>query len=175
MIDAAFVDISTRLDTIGALDEYIEKGCTYLLNPLAKNIDSLSKYATNNIFYTPCCKGIFSENRKLQIDQILPAFGNVVCTAIGIAMAMKYNKIVLLGCDFNSFAQATPAHCYKDKNTLRQIPLDYELFCYSFNANIHMELAKYASKHGISIINSTKGSLIDAYPIEIDMTLYKNS
>ena len=36
-----------------------------------------------------------------------------------------------------------------------------------------MQLAEYARTLGVEIINSTKGSLIDAYPMNVDETLYK--
>ena len=104
----------------------------------------------------------------------MPAFGNVACTAIACAMALGYKKIVLLGCDFNSFASRSNNHCYTDKNIDRLHKMSYELFCYSFNADMHDELQFYAMEHDIEIINSTKGSLIDAYPYVIDEELYKD-
>ena len=48
-----------------------------------------------------------------------------------------------------------------------------ELFCYCFDASVHVQLAEYARTLGVEIINSTKGSLIDAYPMNVDETLYR--
>ena len=94
-----------------------------------------------------------------------PAFGNIVCCAIGFALGLGYKRIILLGCDFNSFATQKVEHCYsesKDKPKLR--PLSMELFCYSFEAEMHNRLSVYADNHKIEILNGTPNSLIDSYP-----------
>ena len=103
----------------------------------------------------------------------MPALGNVASAAILCAIGMGYKKIVLLGCDFNSFTTPFRSHCYSEPGERKRIRLFFELFCYSFAADTHMEIAKYAEKMGVTIVNSTKGSLIDAYPLEIDESLYK--
>ena len=119
--------------------------------------------------------GYYISPKEIDITKVMPAFGNVICAAIAFAIGVGYKKIVLLGCDFNSFAFPHEIHCYdggKDNKAARRIPLDFELFCYSFDATVHLQLAKYANLLGVEIVNSTKGSLIDAYPMDVDNYLY---
>ena len=120
--------------------------------------------------------GYYIDPKKFELTKVMPAFGNVVCAAIAFAIGAGYKKIVLLGCDFNSFAFPHEVHCYdggKENKAVRRISLGYELFCYCFDAFVHVQLAEYARTLGVEIINSTKGSLIDAYPMNVDETLYK--
>lgn len=109
--------------------------------------------------------GYFKPESKVDICRIMPIMGNIVCYAIYLAMYMKYKKIVLLGCDFNSFTSRKDLHCYKDDSD-NKLPLSYELFCYSFCADTHYRLYEYAKRNGIEIINATDGSLLDAYPTD---------
>lgn len=116
-------------------------------------------------YYMYAWKGLFSGKEKLAMDRVMPAFGNVACCAIAVALSLGYKEILLLGCDFNSFATQKPEHAYYEdasRNKLRS--LADELFCYSFEADLHNVFAKYAQKNGIKIKNGSEGSLIDSYP-----------
>ena len=155
------------------LESYIDKGTKYIINSRCaantpKDIDS------SNIYYLSTFKGRFNAQKEINIDKVMPALGNVASAAILCAIGMGYKKIVLLGCDFNSFTTPFRSHCYSEPGEKKKIRLYFELFCYSFAANLHGEIAKFAEKKGVSIVNSTKGSLIDAYPLEIDESLYYN-
>ncbi len=119
-----------------------------------------------NVFYAYMWAGRCKSSSSFDFSGLLPAFGNVVCGAIALAFYCGYKKIVLLGCDFNSFAFANPCHCYQEDKLAKAISLDYELFVYSFVARIHKELQCYASNHGIVLVNATKGSLIEAHPFD---------
>lgn len=174
MIDGAWGSDKLRDEFIEALDAYKSLGTKYILNSSFADLSFLKEVDYNNHYYVACSKGFFSSKRTIEVTKAMPAFGNVACTAIGLAMAMGYKRIVLLGCDFNSFAQTYDAHCYGGTTGKRKIALDYELFCYSFDAHIHRKLAEYAKNHGVEIINSTKGSLIDAYSVVIDENLYRH-
>ena len=128
-------------------------------------------------FFIAVYKGYYHKPKKIDITKVLPAFGNCVCSAIGFAIGMGYKKIVLLGCDFNSFASQHQVHCY-DGGAGGKIPrlyaLDRELYAYAFDATVHLRLGEYAKRQNVEIINATRGSLIDAYE-RIDMPeLYKN-
>ena len=128
-------------------------------------------------YFIAMYNGYYIKPKQIDITKVTPALGNVICAAIGFAIGAGYKKIVLLGCDFNSFAFPHEVHCYdggKENKGARRISLDFELFCYSFDATVHLKLAEYAHKMGVEIINSTKGSLIDAYPVVIDENLYKH-
>ncbi len=151
-----------------ALNKYLSQGTKFILNSRFGKIDLLQN---DKIFYYSAFKGTFV-GQKYRIDKVMPAFANVVGVSIGLAMGMGYKKVVLLGCDFSSFASPVSNHCYAEANYTRQIELWYELYRYSLVAWGHENLAKYARKHGVEIINSTKGSLIDAYPFVINESLY---
>ena len=128
-------------------------------------------------YFIAMFKGYYNKPKEIDLTNVLPAMGNCVCTAIGCAIGLGYKRIVLLGCDFNSFASQHQVHCYDggySGNAPRLYSLDYELFAYSFDAAVHLNLGKYAKLCGVQIFNATKGSLIDAYE-RVDMPeLYKN-
>ena len=173
IVDKGFITPKHWDNFKDAFDAYLNKGCKYIIHSGCEKFIS-SHYGKDNdsIFYVSQFKGRFNHNKKLMIDHIMPSLGNVASTAIGCAIAMGYKKIVLLGCDFNSFASRVSSHCYEEKENARRITLGFELFSYSFIAKLHEELSEYANKHNIEIVNSTKGSLIDAYPYKIDQSLY---
>ncbi len=150
-----------------AIDAYSKKGTIFLLNSKfsSLNLDS------HRIYYISAFKGEFS-GQNYRIDKVMPSFDNVVGVAIGMVMGMGYKKIVLLGCDFNSFASPVSNHCYEEKDNDRRIKLWYELYRYSLVAHGHEQISTYAKKKGIEIVNSTRGSLIDSYPFQIDESLY---
>lgn len=172
MIDAAFGSQKNKEDFFDALKCYEGKNTLFLLNSKLSAFNELKKL-NNNISYVSCCKGLFNSNKSFELGQVMPAFGNVACTAIAFAIALGYEEIYLLGCDFNSFASRKAVHCYAEKDEKRQISLSYELYCYSLVAEMHEQLNNYATKKGVRIINTTKGSLIDAYTYQIDENLYK--
>lgn len=116
-------------------------------------------------------RGYFNDRKKINICKISPIMGNIVCYAIYIAMYMEYKKIILLGCDFNSFAFRKEMHCYQEDKE-KEMSLSYELFCYSFCADTHSKLYKYARKNKIDIINATRCSLLDAYPFSDSIHKY---
>lgn len=172
MIDSLFKKPENRQDFLDALNQYRGKDTTYLVHSSFYGDKDLIR-KDDKVFFLSCFKGQFNHKKKFSINKVMPSFGNVASTAIAVAMALGYKKIVLLGCDFNSFASTTRNHCYADKSTDRAYRMSFELFAYSFYAYLHDELQQYALEHGIEIINSTKGSLIDAYPLQIDENLYK--
>lgn len=116
------------------------------------------------VYYLFSWKGLFSGSR-IDLCKVLPAFGNSVCCAIGLAIGVGYKKIILLGCDFNSFATQKVEHCYSESKDVPKLrPLSVELFDYSFVAEMHNRLASFASLNGVYIFNGTPNSLIDSYP-----------
>lgn len=143
---------------------------TFLLNGKFRNAVEKSADAPINKYFFYMWAGPFSARRELDCSKLTPLAGNVVCFAIMAALYMGYREIVLLGCDFNSFARRKSEHCYIESDDSRRIGMDYELFCYSFVARTHIELAKYAQNHGVKIVNATAGSLIDAYEYDEAMS-----
>lgn len=114
----------------------------------------------------------FNHDDKVDMCRIMPIMGNVICLTIYMAMYIGYKKIILLGCDFNSFTSRKELHCYEEKDQSKSMSLAYEMFSYSFCADTHMNLYRYAKEHDIEIINATKGSLLDAYPFDKDLDRY---
>ncbi len=115
-------------------------------------------------YYAFMWEGYFDPKKRIDFCKNLPIMGNVVCFAIMAALYIGYQKIILLGCDFNSFTFRTDKHCYQDSPAQKEISFANELFCYSFCADAHRRLYQYAKREKVKIWNATKGSLIDAYP-----------
>lgn len=175
MADTGFALPQSRPTLERAIDMYMDT--KFIWNSSFPAVDSSILEYSCDKYFMAMYNGYYINPKKIDITKVTPAFGNCICAAIGFAIGAGYKKIVLLGCDFNSFAFPHEVHCYdggKDNKGARRISLDYELFCYSFDATVHLKLAEYARKLGVEIINSTKGSLIDAYPVVIDQTLYKH-
>lgn len=117
--------------------------------------------------YWICTWGPEKVSKEISLTKICPSFDNVINHAVYAAMYMGYAEIILLGCDFNSFASRKLNHSYGESE--RTLKLSHELFAYSFVADSHMKLAEYAETHNIKIINATYGSLIDAYEYDEDL------
>ena len=107
MYDAAFGG-AFRAELDKAIGKYLNKGTTFLLNSRFAKVLSPE---INGIYYLSAFKGEFS-GQDYRIDRVMPSFDNVVGVAIGAAMGIGYKKIVLLGCDFNSFASPVSSNCY---------------------------------------------------------------
>lgn len=162
-----------KLDKV--LKLYKSKETKILLNSKMLLINkSFYKELAKNTYFLSMFRGGFNKNSTINISKVLPAIGNVANVAIVCAMALGYKRIILLGCDFNSFAYPKPIHCYDDSTEERQITLALELFNYSFEADTHCEIDAYAKNNGIEIINASRGSLIDAYKREDIPFLYMN-
>lgn len=174
MADAAFLSPEHKQALVKAIETYPQTKFIFNSN-FAIQDPNILRYDCQKYFLA-MYNGNYNKPKEINLLKVNPAFGNVICCAIAFAMGMGYKKIVLLGCDFNSFAFQHEVHCYDggtNNMAKRRISMSTELFCYSFVAYKHLILAAYANKHKISIENSTKGSLIDAYPIIIDDNLYK--
>lgn len=170
--DKAFLKPELNEEFTDILDAYKDASTRYILNYAYSKSPYLEALPENKVYFISAFKGLFNHKKEYKIDKVMPAFRNVIGASIGFAMGLGYKKIVLLGCDFNSFAFRTSEHAYADGGA-RTITMSLELFSYAEVALHHMELQQYAQEHGIEIINSTKGSLIDAYTYNIDEELYK--
>ena len=172
MIDYGFAEERYKKDFCDALDSYLPKGTIFLLNSKLYGSGLLEKYDRSNIYYLSCYGGHMHGEKNYKIDGVFPAFQNVTGAAILSSMLMGYKEVVLLGCDFNAFASPVQNHCYKDKSEQRLWKMSWELYTSSFMAKNHDDLQKYADRNGINVFNSTRGSLIDAYPFRIEEDLY---
>ncbi|MEL7648004.1 MAG: hypothetical protein AAGU76_07915 [Sedimentibacter sp.] len=158
--DSGFLSQENQKELIEATSYY--KNTKYFLN--AAFFDFINDKSDNseNLYYSCNWKGSFSHKNEIDYAKNESVMENVVCYAISLALYMGYKEIILLGCDYNTFATQKPIHCYGEEDS-RKISLSYELFCYSFVSDTHYELDKYAKRHNVRIINATPGSLIDAY------------
>lgn len=94
---------------------------------------------------------------------------NVVSTAIMAAIYMGFKEIYLLGCDYNLFCSRVGTHCYDDGDEIDELPsynLAFYLKYYHLTTEFHYLLSKLAKKNGVSVVNLTSGSLLDAYPMK---------
>ena len=173
MIDFDFAQERYQKDFTDALDMYLPKGTVFLLNSKLLDSPILKNYNSKNIYFLSCFGGQMHGDKKYKINGVFPAFQNVTGSAILAAMLMGYKDITLLGCDFNAFASPVQNHCYEDQSKTRLWKMSWELYTSSFMAKNHDDLQEYALNNGIKVKNSTKGSLIDAYPVIIEEDLYK--
>ena len=164
MADAGFLKPQHRPSLERAISLY--KDAKFIWNSSYPSSDPTVLDYPCEKYFIAMYNGYYIHPKQFDITKVTPAFGNVICVAIGFAIGAGYKKIVLLGCDFNSFAFPHEVHCYdggKENKAPRHVALDFELFTYSFDATVHLMLAEYAKLHGIDIQNATRGSLIDAY------------
>lgn len=164
MADAGFLKPQHRPSLERAISLY--KDAKFIWNSSYPSSDPTVLDYPCEKYFIAMYNGYYIHPKQFDITKVTPAFGNVICVAIGFAIGAGYKKIVLLGCDFNSFAFPHEVHCYdggKENKAPRRVALDFELFTYSFDATVHLMLAEYAKLHGIDIQNATRGSLIDAY------------
>lgn len=173
ILDYDFALEKHRADFRAALNMYLPKGTIFFLNSKLYGSPLLNGYPLDNIYFISCFDGNVKPDKRYKLDGVLPAFQNVVGSAIMVLSLLGYKQISLLGCDFNSFASRKIAHCYADKSYTKTIRLSRELFVYSIAAKQHEYLQEFALNNNIHISNSTKNSLIDAYPMEIEEDLYR--
>lgn len=174
VIDSNFASKELQTELKIALDMYMPKGTIFLLNSQLAGSNLLNGYNPQQIYFLSSFSGEIAPNNDYCLSKVLPIFENVAGAAIFAGICMNYKNIRLLGCDFNSFASTVRNHCYKDERSERWYRMSHELFAYAFAANMHDNINSYAEKKGVKVINSTKGSLIDAYSIEINDSVYKN-
>lgn len=108
------------------------------------------------------------EKDSLRYDMKKPMTGslNVVPVAIECAMSMGFQKIYLLGCDFNTYAIAKDSHFYDQASGKIFEQKGYLAGDLVRSALVHKQhylLEKLSREAGIEIVNLTEGSLIDAY------------
>ena len=161
MVDSYFYQGEGLEILTQALKRY-PKSAFILNGNLYQRVKHLAKQ-NPNLYFSCMWNGIFTNRSKLDFMKVIPAFGNIIGVAIATAIYAGYKKIILLGTDFNSFANQRKIHCYDEENEARHLSMSFELFCYSFVADNHYELQKYAQRNGIQITNATEGSLLDAY------------
>lgn len=114
-----------------------------------------------------------------------PDYGTVMHHAIYVGMVMGFKREELYGADHTFFDGLTvnnqnqvckrtthfyatdtkvePMYCYHVKSGKTAYTMQYFLFEYERIFRGHLILRKIADKLGVSIINKTKGSMIDAY------------
>ncbi len=172
MIDYMFGEEENIKDFRAAIDLYLPKGTKFFLNSKLFGTDLVKNYPQENIYYLSSFGGDIHAGGQYRLDGILPAFQNVVGSAIMTLSLIGYKEINLLGCDFNSFASSVRIHCYEEVSAERQHRMSWELYAYAIVAHQYDVLQQYAMNNDFVVINSTKGSLIDAFPLKIDNTLY---
>lgn len=112
----------------------------------------------------------------------MPRPRNVMIPAIMCAIRLGYGKIYLCGADHTwtktldvddeNFVISIQPHFYKDnkieadrvRETYRGIKLHEVLESMTVAFRSYWEIADYAGKKGVEIINATPGSMIDAFP-----------
>lgn len=136
---------------------------TFLLNgKYVKEAENILNNSGVKRYYINNWKGHYTKKKNIDLCKNVPAAYNIVAFSILSAIYAGYKKIILLGCDFNSFASRKELHCYEEDEN-KKMSLAFELFCYSLAADVHNEINYYAKAHNVEIINATYNSLIDSY------------
>lgn len=114
---------------------------------------------------------------KLNFNSVVSQTSNVIPHAIMWAAYMGFNKIVLLGCEFDLACYKDSFHFYtpdKRKGKLLSANMNYSNHLKGAfqTMNFHYMLDNYAKSENINIINSTPNSYIDAYQHKLFQNLY---
>ncbi len=173
LIDALFALNGYDHELKAALDMYIPKGTKFFLSNKIEGISLLNNYQRDQLYYVTWPSGVMKAKNNYRLDRPFPDVQNVACFAIYYSILMGYKKVVLLGCDNNSYATLKKNHCYSEDNKKREDIQSTLLFSYALVGRTHDELSEFAKRKGVEIINSTKGSLIDSYKFDIDESLYR--
>lgn len=109
-------------------------------------------------------------NHKLNIDFTKQTYTvwNVVTKCIQLGIYLGYKEIKLLGFDYSLFASRIERHVYdkEGENHVLNVNLRDMLYRYVFTTHILYEFETYAREHGITIINMTSASLLDAFEFD---------
>ncbi|MDB2357136.1 DUF115 domain-containing protein [Gammaproteobacteria bacterium] len=125
-----------------------------LLNSLPISLDPIYLYTKKYPYAEVSC----------DLSKNMSAVMNVVSYSILVAMYLGFDKIYLLGCDYNAFCNMGNGHCYDDKSEEADYNLSFYLKFYWFCTEFHYLIAKLAKEQSVTIINLTSTSLLDAYP-----------
>lgn len=122
---------------------------------------------TKVYFFSPL-SSTFKCGRSNDFTKNIPNANNVVSWAILLAIYLGYKEIYLLGCDYSLFASRYLQHAYDKAGEKVECPdpLRDMLFKYSITTEIHYQIAKYAKKQGVKIVNLTKDTVLDAYEVD---------
>ena len=134
----------------------------YLINGVMKKQIEIDFPDRNNIYYFCPWGKLYSSKKKFDFSKLQSRPWNVVSEAILFSIYAGYTDIRLLGCDYSVFA--TNAHFYSQVQN--HAKLRDMLYKYCYTTEVHYEIAKYAKNKGVKIINMTKETLLDAYPID---------
>lgn len=156
-----------------AMGLYQPRGTRFIINSKANHAEFIKDVDADKLYYMSTFRGEFHPNKDYKMTKVMPVSGNVASFAILLSILMGYKEIYLLGCDFSSFTTPKPFHCYNDKEEVKTLSLAQDLLAYAHVARYHENLQLLAERKDVRIYNSTKGSLIDAYPFKIVESLYK--
>jgi len=139
---------------------------SFFVKGYGKHIFDNSYMDISNIYFTYNNLCPIDDRLKFDYSSITHAGFNIIPECIGLACFMGFKEIILLGCDFNSFATVKPLHSYNhtpEEEKRLTVPLGYELKRFMLACYAHYAINQFAQKHGIKILNATEGSLLDAY------------
>lgn len=131
-------------------------------------VDKLFCQKKTNVYYYNPIGRTFKSKYNIDFTKCTYYTWNIVSAAIQLSLYLGYKEIRLLGCDYSLFASRFMSHMY-DRDG-QKVPCPFRLrdmlYKYTFTTHIHYELARYAEKVGVKIINMTKDTLLDAYEID---------
>jgi len=162
IMDDTFRGDSGLLLTIA--EKYSASPPAFILDFRAKKYLGSLSFQANNIYI--CSKKYPIKKINFDLTKNVHGLMNVVSYSIVSAIYMGFDRIYLLGCDYNSFCNFGRSHCYvQESNEMGcDQSLSYFLKYWHLTTEIHYLIAKLAREKGVEIINLTDMSLLDAYP-----------
>ncbi|WP_231839321.1 6-hydroxymethylpterin diphosphokinase MptE-like protein [Bdellovibrio bacteriovorus] len=152
---------------IGATQKAIAKypNCVFLFKSKCLRNPYLRKFVggAGRSIVTFNQKALIGGDVRYDMTKNFTASINVVNHCIQVALDMGFDRIYLVGCDFNSFTSSKMQHFYDNESDEKSLSLGDELKFYAEVCYHHYALNKIAQEKGIQIINATPGSLLDAY------------
>lgn len=166
--DEAYALPSLKERMMGVLNCNPQKPHIFAVN-LGFAMDRNYKDCNTNVYYFNPIGRTFKPNYNIDFTKCTHYVWNVVSSAIQLALYLGYKEIYLLGCDYSLFASLHLQHFYdKEGEKGKHISTNMRdvLFKYSFTTHLHYQIAEYAKRHDVKIVNLTSATLLDAYEID---------
>ena len=156
-------------------DNHFPHGQKILLSITDKHIvEKFELFKNQNIFYYFLSRKPLSQKETINFSEALPSIQTSPHIAMYLAFFLGTAEINLLGCDHDWILHlGETRHFYDEKNSVlaqagynewTQTDLGTECEAYGRLWAIYRRMRLYSSTHGIKIINTTAGGLLDLFP-----------
>jgi hypothetical protein len=173
-------------DTLKRIRDIINtRKTTKFIFPVNHMNSVLKLFGSSDNYIFINCKYYFYEGfyKKIKLNRYMPANCNVVISAIEVAIALGYEKIILLGCDMTGILDSyikrdydnvteTFSHVYdytsEEKERMQKVHESYSnefmLTGFASMFRSYRLLYSYCKRRNIEILNATQRTALDAIP-----------